>query len=312
MKILIVGAGAIGRLFGALLSRGGNDVILLEKREEVVSAINRNGIGLLEFGVEDPDAVTIIPVRATTNAAEITACDLVILAVKSFDTREALAPVAHLASTGSAFLTVQTGIGNIRVMESLVPKNAILGGYTFMAATELGVSHVKHGGAGKTVIGELDGSISDRIRSIADTFTACGIETEISPSIHTMIWKKVIVLSAINPLTALLQVPNGFLLEHMESVSLMKRLIDEAAAAAEARSIVLRVDELYDTLFETLKRTAGNLSSMLQDILEERRTEIDSQNGAICRYARERGLPACTHETIVDLVRLAEKHGRRE
>ncbi len=277
-----------------------------------MSAINRDGIGLLELGVEDPDAVTIIPARATTNAAEILACDLVILAVKSFDTREALAPVARLASAGSAFLTVQTGIGNIKVMESLLPRNAILGGYTFMAATELGASHVKHGGAGKTVIGELDGSMSDRIRSMADAFTACGIETEISPSIHTMIWKKVVVLSAINPVTALLRVPNGFLLEHMESISLMKRLIDEAAAAAEARSIVLRVDELYDTLFETLKRTAGNLSSMLQDILEQRRTEIDSQNGAICRYARERGLPACTHETIVDLVRLTEKHGRRE
>lgn len=311
MDIVIVGAGAIGRLFGALLARGGNRVTLVEKREETVAAINREGIGLMEPGARDPDAVTFIPASALSNAGDIRSCDLVILAVKSFDTIEALGQVAHLAGAGAAFLTIQTGIGNIGAMEKALPAGSVLGGYTYMAATSLGASRVRHGGTGNTVVGELDGTISPRVQRIARTFGACGIATELTSSIRLMIWEKVAVLSAINPITSILRVLNGFLLDHMESITLMKRLVDEAVAVAGTRGIALRADELYDRLFDTCKRTSKNLSSMLQDILDERRTEIDAQNGAICRYAREGGLSVPTHETMVEIIKLVEKQGQR-
>jgi 2-dehydropantoate 2-reductase len=117
----------------------------------------------------------------------------------------------------------------------------------------------------------------------------------------------VIVYSAINPLSSILKVPNGCLTGKMESITLMKRLLDEGKAVADAYGIDLVYKDLYELLFDACQRSSNNLSSMLQDILNDRMTEIEAQNGAICRYAAERNIPVPTHQAMVELVKLLEK-----
>jgi len=177
MKIVIVGAGAIGRLFGALLSRGGHEVTLVEPDQEIVESINRQGIGIMDIGQQDPDAASFVPAQAVSDPAVLSECDLVLLAVKSFDTLTAVKSVAHLIGKDCPIITIQTGLGNLEVMEKVVPRQAIIGGFTFMAATSLGSAKIRHGGIGKTYLGELDGIITPRLTEISEQLNQCGIQT---------------------------------------------------------------------------------------------------------------------------------------
>lgn len=307
MKIVIVGGGAIGRLFGSFLAKGGNEISLIDVDQEVVGAMQSGGIGVMAHGEDDPDAVTLVPVTAMSDGTEIKACDLVLLMVKSFSTRLATQGIAHLISPTCPLLVVQTGLGNVDIIRQIVPIEHVLVGFTFMSGTSLGAATVRHGGTGKTYIGELNGELTPRLEKICRVFSECGIKTQMARRVIGRLWCKVIIYSAINPLSALLKVPNGCLTTRMESITLMKRLLDEGRRVAEACGIDLVYADLYELLFDACQRSSNNLSSMLQDILNERPTEIDAQNGAICRYAEERGVAVPTHQTIVELIKLLEK-----
>ncbi len=307
MKFVIVGAGAIGRLFGALLSRGGNEVAFVETKQEVVDAINDAGIGYLDIGATGSDAMTYFPAKASVDGKEIKDCDAVIIAVKSYDTLAAIKSIAHLITGNTPALSIQTGLGNIEIMEKVVPRKDIVGGFTYMAGAALGPGQVRHGGFGKTKIGALDGKRSPRVDMLNKVFNECGIACEVLPQIIGSLWCKVIVYSAINPVTAILRIKNGQLLEKMESVNLMKRLVDEGREVAEASAVQLGCYDLYDLLFDTCRHTYDNISSMLQDILNKHMTEIDALNGALCQYGEEKGIQLPTHHTIIQIVKLLEK-----
>jgi 2-dehydropantoate 2-reductase len=307
MKIVIVGGGAIGRLFGSFLAKENNEVTLIDIDHEVVGAMREQGIGVMAHGGDDPDAVTLVPVKAVSDGSSVKECDLILLMVKSFSTRMAVESIAHLVSENCPLLMVQTGLGNIEAVSRIIPAEHILVGMTFMSGTSLGGATVRHGGAGVTYIGEIDGRLTSRLETISGVFNACGIETRVSRRVIGRLWCKVIVYAAINPLSSLLKVPNGCLTTRMESITLMKRLLDEGRKVAEACGIDLVCPDLYEQLFEACERSTNNLSSMLQDILNERPTEIEAQNGAICRYAEEHGVAVPTHQTIVELIKLLEK-----
>ncbi|MEJ2033145.1 MAG: 2-dehydropantoate 2-reductase [Deltaproteobacteria bacterium] len=309
MKFVIAGAGAIGSLFGAHLSRGGHEVVFVEPREEIVAAINAQGIGLLDAKAEDSAAAEFTPARAVTDASEIESCDFILLAVKAFDTLAAMRAVAHLVTADSPVLTLQTTLGTIELMEKVERRRNILGGLTFMAATALGPGRVRQGGTGATYVGELDGALTPRAKRLARAFSRCGLEAEPVREIISRLWCKVIVYSALNAISAILRLKNGQLLEKMESISLMKRLIDEGRMVAETHGIELYYSDLYEMLFESCRRTSDNVSSMLQDLLSGRRTEIDFLNGAIYRYGSGRLVPVTTHQSVIELVRLLEKWG---
>ncbi|NDY43005.1 2-dehydropantoate 2-reductase [Dissulfurirhabdus thermomarina] len=309
MHFAIVGAGSIGCLFGAFLSRGGHKVSLVEVRPEIVDAVNRHGIGLLPMGASDPSQIAFHPARAFLDPADISGADAVILAVKSFDTAAAMRGAARLVSDRCPVLSIQTGLGNLEVMERFVDRSAILGGFTYMAATAVAPGRVHHGGTGPTVIGELDGRRTPRVEKIAGALGAAGLETRVDDRVVSRLWHKVIVVSAINAVSAVLKVKNGDLLAHPESVQLMERLVDEGRAAAEAAGVDLLGEDLRALLHETCRATAENLSSMFLDILNGSRTEIDAECGALFRYGRERGLRLLTLQTLSELVTAMEKLG---
>jgi 2-dehydropantoate 2-reductase len=308
MNVVIVGGGAIGRLLGAYISKGGNSVTFVEPNPEVAQAFNEQGVGLLDFDATSPDAVSYSPIRAVTDGSELTNCDLVILAVKSFDTLQAVQQVSHLVTDHSPILSLQTGLGNLELMEQIVGRQHIIGGFTFMSGTSMGPSIVRDGGGGKTYIGELDGRVTERVKALSTLLNQCSLPCTTVKRIIGRLWCKVIVYSAINAVTSILRVRNGEILEHVESITLIKRLIDEGRKVAQAQAIDLVFPDLYDLLFDTCKKSSDGLSSMFQDILNKKRTEIDAQCGALTTFGKEVGVKTPTQQTMVELVKLIERH----
>jgi len=307
MNIVILGAGAIGRLFGVYLGRAGHRVTLVDPDQAIVDAIHEHGLGFMEQGGNDPDAVSFVPARAVPHAGELRETELTLLAVKSFDTRTAIQAASHLVGDGAPVVTLQTGLGNLERLEQVVQREHIIGGFTFMAAATLGPGTVRQGGLGKTYLGEINGPMSERIRRLSELFTEAGLVCTPVHRIIGRLWCKVIIFSAINSVSAILQVKNGHLLESMEAVTLMKRLVDEGRQVAEAHGIDLVFPDLYELLFEACRRTGQSISSMLQDILNGHRSEIEAQCEALVRYGEQAGVVAPTQQTMVDLVKLMEK-----
>ena len=307
MKIVLVGGGAIGRLFGYFLVKGGNEITLIDNDPKTLGALQEKGIGLIADDHRHPDEAESFPVRALSSADSLTEADLILLLVKSQATLAGVKDVAHLIGDSCPLLCMQTGLGNLEVAAKIVPKENIILGITFMSGTALSDARVRQGGGiARTYIGELNGTFSKRLEDINQVFNQSGIETQMVKRIIGRLWCKVITYSAINPVSAILQVPNGSLTSKMESITLMKRLLDEGRAVANSCSIELVYPDLYELLFDACQKSANNLSSMLQDILNEVPTEIDAQNGAICRYAEENGVKVPTHQTMVELIRLLE------
>ena len=307
MNIVIVGGGAIGRLFGSFLGKGGHEVSLIDTDQRVIGAMQGEGIGLMAQDEHDRDIVISVPVNALHNGSKVRNCDLVLLLVKSQATLAAARSVAHLVTDTCPIICIQTGLGNLEELKTVVDEQNILLGLTFMSGTALGGARVRQGGIGTTFIGELNGEFTPRLERIAKDFADCGIVTRMAHRILGRLWCKVIIYSAINPLSAILKVPNGCLTTRIESVTLMKALLEEGQQVAKARNIDLVCEDLYQLLFETCQGSANNLSSMLQDVLNERATEIDAQNGMICHYADEQGIPVPTQRTMLQLIKLLEQ-----
>lgn len=306
MRIVIVGGGAIGRLFGSFLINECNEITLIDIDKSTLGALREKGIGLLDNEDDHPDDVKSFPVQALSSAESLNEADLVLLLVKSQATLTAVKGVAHLIGDTCPLLCLQTGLGNLEVAEKIIDKKNILLGITFMSGTALSGARVRKGDRAKTYIGELDGTFSKRLEEISSLFNRCGIETQMVKRIIGRLWCKVITYSAINPVSAILHIPNGVLTTKMESITLMKRLLDEGRAVANACSIELVYPDLYELLFDACKKSANNLSSMLQDILNESPTEIDAQNGAICRFAEQHGVRVPTHRAMTELIKLLE------
>lgn len=309
MKILIVGAGAIGRFFGAWLGNGGHEIAFVEKDAEVVKAVNEMGVQLRKLKETDPAALPVVKAEATTDGDSIDSCDLIILAVKGYATAAATRSISHLVSPESPIITIQTGLGNIETIAEIIDRRNILGGVTFHGATSLHGAEVRHAGVGPTLIGELDGRRTERVELIKEAFEAGGLQIEVSGNVLGHIWAKGLVYSAINPLTAILKLNNGQMVEKMESIALAKRLIDEGRLVSQAYAIQLPRLDLYDRMLEVCGKTAENLSPMLQDILNNRPTEIDALNGAIYTMGKQKGVAAPIHQTMTDIIRLLEKWG---
>ncbi|WP_028579963.1 ketopantoate reductase family protein [Desulfogranum japonicum] len=313
MHIVIVGGGAIGRFFGAYFCKGGNQVTLIDTNSEVVDELNKNGIGLVRYIGGPQDTEEHFSVCADTDGKKIQQCDLILLTVKSFATRSAAENVAHLVRPESPIIFMQTGLGNQAILREMFPAQAILAGLTFVSATGLGNAKIRQGRSGTTylgelgAVGELAGQVTPRLEKICKVFTESGIEARCSGRIIGRLWGKVITYAALNSLTSILRVPNGKLLEDTESLQLARELIAEGEAVAQARGVEPFVDDLFEQFQQICKESSNNLSSMLQDIINNKKTEIDAQSGTLVKYAEKFGMQAPRHAMMTSILHLLEK-----
>lgn len=299
MNIAIIGTGAIGCLFGGMLREGGLDVILIGRNEQTVAAITRQrGVK-----IEDARGTRLVEVSATLDHRFVERADLVLLAVKAYDTREALTGIKGMLEAETPLLTLQNGLGNIEIADEVLGAGRLLAGTTSHGANVVAPGHVRHAGEGETLIGETSGAVSERAQRIALSLTAAGLSTEAVRHIAGYVWLKVIVNAVINPLTALLRAKNGALLRIPELSAIMRGIAEEGVLTAQACGVRLPCDNPYAKAVDVCGATSENFSSMLQDVLLKRRTEIDQINGAIAARAAEAGLAAVYNRALHALVK---------
>ncbi len=298
MRITILGAGAMGCLFGALLAKAGSaaEVRLLDRSAEVVAAIRRDGVRLLEGAEEQAQAIP-----ATTRPEEAGDADVALVLVKSGGTRWAAEMAERALAPGGLALTLQNGLGNRETLAEVLGEGRAWQGVTAQGATLLGPGLVRHAGSGPTHL-ETRPEIAQRAAEMAALFEAAGLETHVAGDLGSLLWGKLVVNVGINALTALLRVPNGALAEIPEARAAMAAAVAEAVCVARARGVALPYAEPLDRVLEVCRATASNRSSMLQDVLRGLPTEIQAINGAIVRAARELGLAAPANEMLVNLV----------
>jgi 2-dehydropantoate 2-reductase len=305
MKTVIMGAGAMGSLFGGLLTLSGEDVWLVDIWKENIDAMRSNGLK-----VEDRGKVQIIPVKATTDVASVGKADLILFFVKTYQTEKAVSDVLVLQKENTVFLTLQNGLGNEEAICKQVDRRKVILGVTGQGATLLGPGHIRHAGWGKTYVGELDEKITDRVTQIAQVFRKAGIETEVSSHIHDLVWEKLLVNVGINALAALTGLKNGQLLDYPETVRLMEALVSEAVEVTRRKEIQIDENQM-NRVKVVIEATRENRCSMGQDLDYKRRTEIDAINGAVVREAERLGISVPYNQMITDLIKVVEKRSHQ-
>ena len=304
MKTAIVGAGAMGSLFGALLSEAGNEVWLYDVWHEHVDAINRNGLQIEREGV-----TRVARIPATTDPGKIDRTELVILFVKSTQTEKASAIGRRLAGDKGLVLTLQNGMGNADIVAENIDPEKILAGTTSHGATLLKAGSIRHAGVGPTTLGAWSTTETglENARRVAEFFTTAGIETEAVNDVHNVVWNKLLINIGINAITALTGIKNGQLLDLESTRDISRAAVEEAMTVARAAGVSINEDAVEHVL-TVAQATAANRSSMGQDVDHRRQTEISTINGYIVRQAGKLGLHAPVNQTLTALVETLQYH----
>lgn len=300
MKIAIVGPGAMGCLFAAHLSKK-EDVVLIDKNEQRAKFINQNGIKL-----EGVSGNWQAKVKATADPAEAENVELIIICVKAYDTKDAVKMIKNIIKEDTLVLTLQNGVGNIEIISEIIGYDKVLGGVTNQGATLLGDGHIRHAGKGETVIGRIDGKIPVQLRDIREAFNKTNLETRISRDIKGLLWSKLIINVGINALTAITRLKNGKLIEFEGTRQILRAAVTEAVKIAKRKRIKLIYDDPLAKVEAVCEATSANISSMLQDVLRKKKTEIDFINNAIVREGESLGIPVTINSALVDLVQTIE------
>lgn len=304
MKIAVIGgAGAMGSLLGGILAEGGVEVTLLDVSREAVDGINSRGLQITNKTGE----TRTIQVRAETDPAKIGPVDLALVFVKCYHTENAVRSAAPLIGPDTVVLSLQNGWGNAPRIAGVVGEERVLVGVTYHSATVLGSGRVQHAGQGMTFIGELKGELSDRLKQVAGTFNGAGIETTPSDNVLLTVWSKLALNVCTLPTSALLRFYAGQLIQHEGTLALMRGLLQETVTVANAQGIALDFDERWDAITGLLSQATGAKASMLQDVENRRRTEIDVINGAIVEAGQRLNLPTPYNQAMVWLVKSLEE-----
>lgn len=303
MKVVIVGAGAMGSIYGGFLAEAGNEVYFLDVFKEHVDNINKDGLW-----IEGTSGDRYIKgIKATSDPEEVGIVDLAIVFVKSTITDLAIKQNKAVIGPETTVLTLQNGLGNIEKLKTVVKESQIIAGTTSHGASLLGPGKIKHAGHGATVIGELDGSVTERIKMIAEVFQNAKLDpVTISENVMGVIWDKLLVNVGINPVTAITNLKNGEILDYPEILRLSVDAVEEAMKVADAIGIKLETPNAVDHFKEVCKVTGENTSSMLSDVLNKRKTEIDNINGAIVREGVKLGIDTPMNALLTRLVGLKE------
>jgi 2-dehydropantoate 2-reductase len=285
----------MGCLFAARLSKAGFHVTLLDYIEERAKQINEQGI--LVEGVTGEYTVKVPTVTRDLPSSP----DMVLICVKSYKTRQASENIKAWLPAKAVVVTLQNGLGNVEILEQVFGKKRTLGGVTSEGATLLGPGKIKHAGQGETIIGPA-GDPNGPAENLVSAFKQADFKAESVDNVTDLIWGKLIVNVGINALTAITRLKNGRLPEVPGTRLVLKEAVKEAVAVAAAKNIQIPYPDPLGRVMQVCEATAGNMASMLQDVLKEKETEVDAINGAIVREGEALGIATPVNLTLTSLV----------
>jgi len=295
MNIVVFGSGAIGSLFGALLAK--QHKVALVGRAPHITYIQQKGLHI------NGKTRLIVSVPAVESIKDVTfSPDLILLTVKSYDTETASRQLSSLFNNQTVVVSLQNGLNNIQKIEQYIEKKHILAGVTTQGALFVKPGTITHTGKGTTILGELHGDSSERLRTLVTVFNQAGIETQMSTDIKREIWRKAIINSSINPLTAFLRCNNGYLLDNPVLERTVESICTESSVIASSEGIVVSALEMIEKTKKVIKDTAQNYSSMMQSIQQGKKTEIDSINGELLRIGSEHKVETSLNRILFELI----------
>jgi len=301
MKIVIIGAGAMGCLYGGFLSRH-NEVIMLDSYQPQVDAINANGVTVIE---DDGTEYSFSGVKACRSGEYSEAADLVIVFVKSNYTLDALETNKKLFAEHTLVMTLQNGAGNDRKIAKYVDKQNIIIGTSKHNSVNLGGGKVRHSGHGVTTIGSnLEENAN--LEVLRQLLEECGFAAEITNDIQRIIWSKLFVNLSVNTFTAITRSPIGSMIDNKYAWDFAEKMICEAVDVAEADGTHFSYLEVLNMVHHLCEDAGAGYSSMSQDVMNRRSTEIDAINGAIVEQAKLYNVPVPYNSLIVDLIHAIE------
>ena len=309
MRIAILGAGALGSVFGGHLALAGNDVTLVDVWREHMEAVAAGGLDL-----RTPQGVsTIVPLRAIHEPWRLEPVELVIVLTKSFACAEALRSIAHAVTDETWVVTVQNGLGNDRRLAEVIGPERVVPGTTTVGAEQSGpgTTTMSLAAAARTSVTHLGpprtaAAIPAGVHAIARTLTEAGLPTEALDSADVVIWTKLALAGPMGPVTALLRRTLSDVVSDEHSLALVTAMFDEIVAVAHATGVPLDREAVWAHALETFRATGPHTTSMAADVLAHRRTEIDAFCGEIARLGEEHGVPTPVNWTVWQALQAIE------
>ena len=299
MKIAIIGCGAMGSVYAALLADSGNDVWAIDTWEEHISAIRSNGLR-----VEGASGDRTVSMNATTNASDAGECELIIVATKASGVPAAAVAAKSIAGPNSIILTIQNGLGAAeRIAESIDTSQVMIGVVGGFGASMKAPGHAHHNGMQLVRIGEMNGGVSDRLEKVVNAWENAGFTAKGYPDIHQMIWEKFICNVTYSGPCALMNATIGQVQANSDSWSVALSCAREADAVARAKKINLGFNDVETYVRDFGANMPDARPSMLLDHMAQRPSEIDGINGAVPTEAAKIGMTAPINALVSSLIR---------
>ena len=300
MHTLIIGAGALGGYFGFKMAKAAESVTFYDTDQEKVDILNECGITVHSLTDGEDRNLKIPAISIIEDVAEVP--DLVLVLVKSYNTDRAAREISLVKGKHTNVLTLQNGLGNVEKLSPYIKQNRLFAGITYQAAFEPRLGYINHAATGMTLIAAQDAAFNNTAMDLARLLNNCELPSGATTDIEPIRWKKLIVNSVINPLSAIYRLPNGMLPKNPDIVRDMMKLVAEGVAVAQKVGIPLNYGEMWATVLNACRSTANNRSSMLSDVEAGRMTEIQAINGSIVRLGEQYGIETPTHIQMVRQV----------
>jgi 2-dehydropantoate 2-reductase len=298
-RIAVVGAGAVGSYFGAMLARAGHAVVLIGRAPHV-EAIRRDGLQL-----QTKSGTQSIRLEADTGIAAVRGADLVLFCVKSPDTEAVAREMAPHLDPGALVLSLQNGVDNAATIARHVPC-AVVPSVVYVATAMPAPGTVAHFGRGDLVIGAKDAALQARLQAVVDLFASAQVPVVVSADVMGELWRKLMLNCAYNAISAIAQQPYGRMAALPEIRALMREVVQEVVAVAQADGQGLALDECLQAMEKLGPAMPARFSSTAQDLARGKPSEIDHLNGFIARRGAELGVAVPVNRTLHALVKLAE------
>jgi 2-dehydropantoate 2-reductase len=302
MKILVMGAGAVGAYYGAKLQQAGEDVVLCARGENL-RALRENGLE-----IKSAKGDIRLPMKATGESKDHAPYDLILFAVKSYDTESAARQLQGCLARDGVLMTIQNGVENEDTLCRFFPREAVMGGNSRIGAEMVAPGKIVHTALGVIEFGELDGRITPRAERIAELFKRAGILGELTTDLKTIRWYKLMGNNSTNSVSALTRTTLGQMLDAPEGFRLVRTLMLETLAVGRAEGAKV-VDERADAQLEQIRKALNAhaiKTSTLQDLEKGKPLEYEAISGAVVRAARRHGIKAPATETVYALLKLLD------